>query len=245
MFNISDVRPGHIFRTRTDRGYCYGIVMARVKTLKEQCRLYSGHSLLSHRNDSFFYRLYQIHADSPSLTPEDLAFFPPGPAVICDSFFEEQDFTVIGRITVTEDILALPILAKEISFVAPHTQVAFMDATGPDDPIWDSILGICLEWGTACIQLPNKDIAPELRYLIRRNCLCAYHCTMGISSQYCRRTEYNEKGYLTLPEEIETIKALFPCFDLPPDGNFDNFAIRWGGITKAGLLELLAQDADN
>lgn len=245
MFNIHDARPGDIFRADTGRGYCYGIVIARIKQLKEKCSLQPGHSLLAHRDKSFIYRLYQTIAESPELTNEDLTAYPLGPAVICGELFEDQHFTLIGQTRITEDLLVFPLLAHEICFVAAHSQAAFMDAIGPEDPYWDTLLGITLEWGTACVQLANKHILPELRHQVRKYCLCAYHSTLGIHSGYAKESPYYEKGRLTLPQEIETVRALLPCFGLKPDSGFDDFAEKWGGMTKARLLELITQESRN
>lgn len=242
MFSISDVRPGDIFRVSRSRGFMYGIVIAGVKKLKAQCNPRSGHSLLAHTDDSFIYRLCMIGDDAPDLAPDRLVTCPLGPAVICGQVFEEEQFTVIGQTAITEDLLAFPVLAREVSFVAPHAQVAFMDALGPEDPYWDNLLGIALEWGTACVQLANTEISPELRHQVKHNCLCSYHSTLGIHSGYAQKNRYNDRGTLTLPEEVETIRALFSCFGLAPDAGFDDFARRWGGLTKAQLVDLLTRE---
>lgn len=245
MVSILDVRPGDVFRAADGEKYCYGVIMARVKLLKEKCNPRSGHSLLAHSDDGFFYRLYRIITDSPHLTLQELAAYPLGPAVICDKLLPCDDFTFIGQTAINEDLLAFPLLAKEICFVAAHTQVAFMDALGPDDPTWDSIYGISLEWGTACVQLSNADISPELRAQIRKNCRGAWFNTWGINSMYSRQNRFHERGSLTLPEEIETVNALFPCFGLPENGTFDDFAWKWGGVSKADLIDLICQDRNS
>lgn len=245
MFNIRDVRPGDIFRAATGRGYCYGTVMARIQTLKEKCGLRPGHSLLVYSDRAFIYRLYQSVFDSPDLTPEDLTACSLGPAVICDELFEDQHFTVIGQAGCTEALLDFPFLAKEVCFVPAHSQVAFMDALGPDAPCWEDLLGISLEWGTACVQLANKHIPPEIRQRVRQNCLCAYHSTLGIHSGYAKPDPYYARGTLTQPEEIESVRALFPCFGLSPEAGFDEFAEKWGGMSKARLLELITQDQNH
>ena len=62
MFNIHDARPGDIFRVDTGRGYCYGIVIARIKQLKEM-----GYQVVFLSNYSEFLM---------ELNPEVLDFLP-------------------------------------------------------------------------------------------------------------------------------------------------------------------------
>lgn len=241
MNEMPAVRAGDIFRVLLKDGiYGYGVVMAPIGILKSHGGLSANHNLAKHNDSSFFYRLYLLSTESPDLLPEELAGRALGPAVICSELFPQEAFTLIGHTDVTEELLQFPFLVSTTCYASAHTQLAYLDAFGPEDPCWETLLGIVIEWGTVRIDRTFRSFTTELIDDVKKKCCSYYNDTMGISPLYAKDADFNQRGCLTLQDEIAVSKALFSCLGLSPDATFDDFARKFGGKTKQQLLALLS-----
>ncbi len=94
-----------------------------------------------------------------------------------------------------------------------------------------------VEWGTATTVLPFEQISDKLKEYLREYRSPHGGVSMGISSGSLQEDSYKNKYNLLNDVNKQMREELFRCLGLERHADFDEFASKFGGVTKAEILE--------
>lgn len=217
-------KVGDIFRMDLDRTrYCYGIITADIKKLKAMPELPEKHSLRSLMTVPIMVRYYQTVTDDPSLKAKDLCQIPLSRVnIVSDNDIIWGTHTVIDHKTISEDDL-------EFNFICT-TRRLFQRSENT----------LYIEWGFANTELRYEQISDKLKEMLLDYTSPHFGVNLRIDPQMAvpdqkHRNYYSYKNNLLNPENKEMLNEIFFCLGLSADTTFDQFAKKFGGLTRAEI----------
>ena len=106
---------------------------------------------------------------------------------------------------------------------------------------------LCIEWGFASIEVSWESVPDEIKEFLSKGVYYNSGTQIGISGEYCGKslaeilheTPHNTIQYnLLLPENREKFNLIMHALGLPDDCTYDEFVIKYGGITRQKYIEL-------
>ena len=227
-------KAGDVFRVELDRfHYGYGIITGRIKEILKWDELPKKHSLRTAMMVPVMIRFYDICTTDDNLSVEELSGMPLGRVEICaDNDIIWGRHEIIGHKELQKEDIEFNLICTKIQGlndnITVHTYDFFVSSGISEYP--DSF-DLYVEWGTAATILPFEQISSELKEYLHEYSSPHGGVTMGINKK--ESSKYN------LLDDInkEMRQELFRCLNLNPDAEFDEFANKYGGLTKEEILK--------
>ena len=188
-------------------------------------------------------RYYDICTTDDNLSAEELSRIPLGRVDICgdNDIIWGTDVIVGHKELQEEDIEFNLIFAKIQSLTADSTVHTYDRLVSEGINKYPDAFNLYVEWGTAITILPFEQISESLKeYLLQ------YHSphggvSIGIGTSIHNRLWQGKDSYeykYNLLNDINTDmrEELFRCLELNPNASFDEFAKKYGGLTKKEIL---------
>ncbi len=227
-------KTGDIFRMEVDRfHYTYGIITGQIKEILKWKELPEHHSLRNLMMIPIMVRFYDICTTDANKSAEELVDVPLGRVSICgDNDIIWGTHEIIGHKELQKEDIEFNLVCTKIKKLNENTTVHTYDMLVSE--------GICsytdnynlyVEWGTATTILSYENISQKLK-----ECLHDYHSPHGGVS-ICVNDRPSKDAYNLLNEvNREVREELFSCLQLNSNADFDDFAIKYGGLTKDEIL---------
>ena len=251
-------RVGDIFRCQTDRNhYTYGIIIGKTRELEKWKELPAVHSFRNLMAQPILVRMYDFVASRGDMTVGQLLKMPLRPPVVCsdeDIFWGTH--TIIAHKDLEPDDVQFPLhLARQgRNRDASHpfeaeTLTALSSTLLPEEQRkrGDSPRSLWVEWGFASAEIPWESVPEDLKDLLNNGKYYNSGVQIGISGEYCGKTldeilqetprdsiQYD----LLLPENRDRFKLVMHVLGLPDDCSYDEFALKYGGLTRQKYIEL-------
>ncbi len=233
-------KTGDIFRMELDRfHYGYGIVTGQVKEILKWKELPENHSLRTLMMVPIMVRCYDICTTNANLSVEELSDVPLGRVDICgDNDIIWGTHEIVGHKELQEEDIEFNLICTKIQDLTENETVHtydFMIAEGITK--YPNSFSLYVEWGTATTVLPFEQISDKLKEYLREYRSPHGGVSMGISSGSLQEDSYKNKYNLLNDVNKQMREELFRCLGLDRHADFDEFASKFGGVTKAEILE--------
>jgi len=239
-------KPGDIFRIELDRfRYGYGIITGEISKIRKWEELPKRHSLRSLMTVPIMVRNYDLVTTNGNLSVEDLLNVPLDRLSICsDCDIIWGTHPIIGHKKLDKEDLEFNIVCTKHTITNDHFTL-FTEESFRNDGLFPKFeeYTLYVEWGTASVELPYSSLSPNLIQLLSN--YTSPHAGVSISiradnwllSKEERKTKYYWKNNL-LEEYNKHIKEeLFVCLGLDKNASFDDFARKYGGLSKEQILK--------
>lgn len=248
-------RAGDIFRCQTDRThYAYGVILGKIRELETWRELPAKHSFWALMAQPILLRMYDFVTEDAELTPEQLSKMPLRPPVVCtDEEIIWGTHRIVGYKKLEPDDILFPLrLARQGKTPHPaapllaETQWNLLPETMRKSSWTPSALYV--EWGFASVEIPWKAVPDPLRQLLNGGSYANAGEFLGISGEYCGKTladvlkdapKHILQYDLLLSENLEKFNLVMRSLGLPDGCSFDEFAERYGGISRQSYIDLL------
>ena len=240
---------GDVFRIKVDRfRYCYGIITGEVSKIKSWKELPETHSLRSYMTVPILVRYYDLITENGEMTVSDLRDIPLSHVVICsDGDIIWGRHQIIGNKPLTEDDIAFHLICTKYVSRNRHATVFSQEFLMSQKiaPVPESYR-VHIEWGTAVAELSSDQLSDRLKAYLEN-----YHSPFGgvalgiepyilTASEEERKTLPAVKGNLLEEANRDMKNELFACLGLDPDASFDEFAVKFGGLSRATILKKMS-----
>ena len=248
-------RAGDIFRCQQDRThYTYGLILGKTRELEKWKELPAKHSLRDLMAQPILLRMYDFVTAEADLTPEQLSKMPLRPPMICsDEEIIWGTHRIIGHKSLEPDEILFPLrLARQTAKSHPTAPLRAENLTRLLPETARKAGGapgaLYVEWGFASVEIPWETVPEPLRQMLNGGNYAGIGMLLGISGEYCGRTladilknapKHMLQYDLLLPENTEKFRLVMRSLGLPEDCSFDEFAERYGGISRQRYIELL------
>ncbi len=234
---------GDVFRVDVDRfNYCYGLITGKVKEISKWNEIHNNHSLKTVMMVPIMVRFFDLITTDKNMTVEQLENIPLSRVSICgDNDIIWGTHKIIGRKTLQESDIEFNLVCSKTNKLTPNTTInsyetlAEIGLINKNDPF-----NLYVEWGTSSVILPYDALSQKLKGFLKD-----YHCphggvSMAISPEFYI-TERKNHNYQfqnnLLNEHNDSIrKELFKAMGLNENSLFDDFASKFGGLSKKEIL---------
>lgn len=234
-------KTGDIFRVEIDRfHYNYGIITGQIKEILKWKELPEYHSLRTLMMVPIMVRFYDICTTDDSLSVEDLANLPLGRVQICgDNDIIWGTHEIVGNKDLQKEDIEFNLVCTKTKGFDSHSTVHTYDFLVADGIVrYPDSFNLYVEWGTATTTLAYEDISPKLREYLKDYSSPHGGVSMGISNVDLRgEASYIYRDNLLNDINKEMREELFRCLRLEANANFDDFANKFGGLTKEEILQ--------
>lgn len=234
-------KTGDVFRMELDRfHYGYGIITGQVKEILKWKELPEIHSLRTLMMVPIMVRFYDVCTTDEKLSVEDLSGLPLGRVEICgDNDIIWGTHTIIGHKELRKEDIEFNLVCTKIQEFNIHSTVHTYDSFVADGICkYPDSFNLYVEWGTATTVIPYEQISSKLKEYLREYRSPHGGVAMGISNPDLKGEEsYKFKYNLLNGINKEIREELFRCLQLRPDTSFDEFANKFGGLTKDEILK--------
>lgn len=221
-------RSGDIFRIDYDRTrYCYGIITGELRRMKTMTSLPKDHSFLHLMTVPIMVRLYQFVTEDPGLTAAELASVPLGQVIICsDNDIIWGTHPIIDHRDLTPEDLSYQLNCR----LQTHYSGRFTREG----------CSMNIEWGFSFVELTYEQLSDTLKEQLDRFPLMQGGVFTGIDPGFMAvdgspNRDPNRCDLLD-PKNSDLRAEVFACLGLEPDTTFDQFAERFGGLTRREIL---------
>lgn len=241
------IENGSIFRMQYDRfNYTYGLILGRAGDFINIKPTPKEHSFNALMMQPLLIRFYDIITESDDLSAKDLREIPLCPLQICsDAEIFWGCFPIIDTKTLCENDLDFHFICTKIISKNPHNNKFTQDFLMESGIIKKENYKLYIEWGFTQVEIPKKKISYELN-----NAIADYYSpfngvSMGIYPRYCGKSkeellEYHDyKNDLLAPHNSHILALIMENLGVSKEISFDEFANKFGGLTKAEILEKL------
>lgn len=238
-------KTGDVFRIEIDRfRYGYGIITGRLKEIRKWKELPEHHSLRKLMMVPIMVRYYDIYTTNKNLSVDELSGIPLSRVEICgDNDIIWGTHTIIGHKDLQENDIEFNLVCTKIQEFSEHTTVHTYDFLVSDGIIdFPEKFNLYVEWGMAATILPFERISEKLREYLQEYRSPHGGVSVGVGSLlhsmvWHGESEYSYK-YNLLNDINKNMRAeLFHCLGLDADADFDDFAKKFGGLTKEEILK--------
>jgi len=227
-------KVGDIFRIELDRfNYSYGLITAELKTIKEKIKLPKDHSLNSRMMVPLMVRFYNLETTNPNIKLEELLKYDLSDVQICadnDIIWGQHD--IVYHKDLEETDLDFNFIAVKFTSTTNHTNIFTEESLVSFFKKKEDKFNIYIEWGFASLIIPYKKISTKLIKLFS-DYRCPYN---GVQIGVYKRN-YIKNPNFAKTKEIK--KEIMKFLKLNPDISFDEFALKYNGLTKSEILEKL------
>lgn len=234
-------KTGDVFRMELDRfHYGYGIITGQVKEILKWKELPENHSLRKLMMVPIMVRFYDVCTTDDNLSVEELAELPLGRVEICgDNDLIWGTHKIIGHKELQKEDIEFNLVCTKIQEFNIHSTVHTYDSFVADGICkYPDSFNLYVEWGTATTIMPYEQISPKLKEYLREYRSPHGGVAMSISNTALKGEEsYNFKYNLLNDINKGIREELFCCLQLRPDASFDEFAKKFGGLTKEEILK--------
>ena len=238
-------KVGDIFRMEYDRTrYGYGIITGDIKKIKAKIELPENHSLGKLMCVPIMVRYYQLLTEDPALTAEDLAKVPLGRLEIAsDGDIIWGTHTIVDHKPLTEEDLEFHFNCCKIVEFSKHFPVHSQDFNIQTGFFKKAAQSLYVKWGFAQTILPYEELPEKLKERLKDYSSPHGGVDLSICPDMCVPEDYREfyahKNNLLNPHNREFLNEIFACIGLGSDATFDDFAAKFGGLTKKEILARL------
>lgn len=248
-------RAGDIFRCQVDRAhYAYGLILGKTRDIEKWKELPKLHSFRHLMMQPIIVRMYDFITDDRDMTAEKLRAKPlrtPDICSDCDILWGTHPIVAHKELE-PDDIMFGLNLARQIkrdehmtlfsteNFVKLFPKYKSAKMKAPET--------LYVEWGFVSFEMPWKEVPEELRRMLDGGRYYNGGVSLGIHGEYCGMTladilkdgSKNLLQYdLLLPENRDKFALVMRSLGLPEDCGYDDFAEKYGGITRAEYISLL------
>lgn len=247
-------KPGDIFRCQEDRThYTYGIILGKTREIEKWAELPKVHSFRTLMDQPLIIRMYDFRTTDRDMTADTLSDKTLRPPEICaDADILWGTHKIVSHKELTPDDIQFHFqLARqrgESEHFTPFT--AELLKRSPVPVSLKEPFSLYVEWGFTSFELP-WDIVPEsIREMLDEGVYFNGGVSLGISGYYCGKTlaqilkdsprnliQYN----LLLPENHDKFNMIMDFLELPHDCTLDEFAEKFGGISRQKYIELVKE----
>ena len=248
---------GDIFRCQEDRThYTYGIILGKTREIEKWPELPQKHSFRNVMTQPIIVRMYDFVTTDADMKVEQLATKSLRPPVLCsDNDIIRGTHKIIAHKELEPDDIQFSIhLARqgrrkdnndpfEMEKLSELVHSAFGKKADPPDSLY-------IEWGFVTCEVPWREVPNSIKHLLREGHYANSGVMLGISGEYCgrslteilRESPNNVTQYeLLLPENRLKFNLIMNKLGLPDDCTYDDFAEKFGGITRQRYIELLKE----
>ena len=251
-------KAGDIFRCQTDRNhYTYGIIIGKTRELEKWPELPAMHSFRNLMAQPIIVRMYDFVTSNADMTADQLSKISLRPPMICtDEDIIWGTHKIVAHKELEPDDVQFQIhLARQgrnQDETHPFTAETFTNLFSkliPEDQRKKvkAPTSLCIEWGFASIEVPWESVPDEIKEFLSKGVYYNSGTQIGISGEYCGKslaeilheTPHNTIQYnLLLPENREKFNLIMHALGLPDDCTYDEFVIKYGGISRQKYIEL-------
>lgn len=232
-------RPGDVFRMACDRTHwCYGIITGEVKQLRRMPEMPENSTFNTLMMVPIMVRLYALITDRADMTPQELQAYPLGRVLICaDNDIIWGTHPIIGHRTLTAEDIEFPLIVGRWRLRIP----GLTRRSGPED--------VPVEWGLCSTVIPWRKIPEELRQLLADYDTPHSGVRIGISPEDAlpdekQRAYHDYRANLLNPHNDALRAAILRLTGLPDGSGFDEFAVRFGGLTRQEIADRMQKQSD-
>ncbi len=243
-------RPGDIFRAEVDRfHYCYGLITGEIKKIQQWAQLPQRHSLRSLMMVPLMIRFYDRLTTDRELKAEDLKDIPLGRVRICgDNDIIWGTHPIVDRKRLTADDVEFNLVCTKFLTENKHCTVFSQDMMLVNEKLSEKPreYSVYVEWGTASTVLPYSQLSDKLKEYLNDYRSPHGGVSIGIRPSAVmfsesRNEQHYEYRYNLQEKHNQYIKdELFACLNLPSDAGFDDFAEKFGGMSRSDIAERIA-----
>ena len=249
---------GDIFRCQTDRShYTYGIILGKTREIEKWEELPARHSFRTLMDQPIIVRMYDFVTTDPDMTVEQLSKRSLRPPMVCaDGDIIWGTHRIIAHKELEPDDIQfqihlarqakknspeMPFMSECITRLAGLFPAELRKKAKPPASLY-------VEWGFATCEVPWEEVSPKLRKMLNEGNYTDIGVRLGISGEYCGRTladilkecpKHTIQYDLLLPENRDKFNLVMNCAGMPDDCTYDEFAEKYGGISRQGYIELI------
>lgn len=236
-------KHGDIFRMELDRTrYCYGIITGTIKRFKAMPELPEKHSLRQLMMVPIMVRPYQLITHDPKLKAEELSHVSLGRVqIVGDNDIIWGTHTIVDHKPLAPDDLEFHFVCTKIVSRNHHNTLFTQDMFMRDGLIPQQEYTLYIEWGFAQTSLRYDQLSDKLKSLLADYSSPHGGVSMGIDPRSAvpdekHRQYYSYRKNLLNPENSEMLDEIFACLGLNPGTTFDQFAEKFGGLTRQEII---------
>ena len=234
-------KTGDVFRMEIDRlHYGYGIITGQIKEVLKWKELPENHSLRKLMMVPIMVRFYDVCTTDDNFSVEKLSELSLGRVEICgDNDIIWGTHKIIGHKELQKEDIEFNLVCTKIQEFNIHSTVHTYDSFVADGICkYPNSFNLYVEWGTATTIMPYEQISPKLKEYLREYRSPHGGVAMSISNTALKgEGSYNFKYNLLNDINKDIREELFCCLQLRPDASFDEFANKFGGLTKEAILK--------
>lgn len=231
--------PGDVFRMAYDRTHwCYGLIVCDVKRLRSLPETPENSTLHRLMQAPVIVRLYDLLTDRADMTPEELRAYPLGRAFACaDNEIVWGTHPVVGHRQLTAEDIELPLIVGA-------WRRRLLRYEGMDEPV-----DIPVEWGLCSAVIPHERVPEDLQKRLEGYRTPHGGVLTGIPPEYAVCDEHYRQlpqyqNDLLNPHNDGLRGELMTLAGLPSDTGFDDFALRFGGLTRQEIADRMQNMTD-
>ena len=248
---------GDIFRCQVDRRhYAYGLILGKTREIEKWDELPKEHSFRHVMMQPIIVRMYDFVTTDKDMTAEELSgksLRPPKLCSDCDILWGTHKI-VAHKELVPDDIqfhLQLARQRKKNEHFTPFTveNLVKMSPNEPKSKMPDP-RALYVEWGFASFEIPWENVPDNIRKLLDEGVYFDGGVAMGISADLCGKSladilkdtpKHMIRHDLLLPENQDKFNLIMRFLGLPDNGTLDDFAAKYGGISRKEYIELVGK----
>ena len=248
-------KAGDIFCCQIDRQhYTYGLILGKTRDIEKWKELPEEHSFRHLMMQPIIVRMYDFVTTEKDITVEELSeksLRPPELYSDCDILWGTHK-VVAHKKLVPDDIqfqLQFARLITKNEHFTPFTAEIFVKSSpGTTAPKMKNPKSLYVEWGFSSFEIKWENVPDNIRQFLDEGVYFEGGVALGIQGELCgktldeilketpkRRIQYN----LLLPENRDKFNLVMNFLGLPNDCSIDDFAEKYGGISRKEYIELL------
>ena len=233
-------RAGDIFRCQIDRTHCaYGLILGKTREIETWKELPKEHSFRHVMTQPILVRMYDFVTTDQEMSAallSDKTLCPPRLCSDCDILWGTHKIVAHKKL-VPDDIqfqLQLARQVKKDEHFTPFTAEGFMEMS-PSRPNPESLY---VEWGFASFEIPWADVPDNIRRLLDKGRYFDGGVAMFINAD---TPKHIRQDNLLLLENRDKFGAVMEFLGLSPKCTVDDFAAKYGGISRQKYIELIEE----
>lgn len=247
-------KAGDIFRCQIDRQhYAYGIILGKTRIIEKWGELPEEHSFRHVMMQPIIVRMYDFVTTDKDMTANklsDKALRPPKLCSDCDILWGTHKI-VAHKELAPDDIQFQLQLARQVvknEHITPFTAEAFVKfSPKTPPPKMNTPKSLYVEWGFSSFEIPWENVPDNIRQLLDEGAYFDGGVAMSISADLCgkklddilkKTPKHMIRHNLLLPENREKFNLVMNFLGLPDDCTLDDFAAKYGGISRQEYIEL-------
>ena len=248
-------KAGDIFRCQVDRQhYAYGLMLGKTRELEKWAELPKEHSFRHVMMQPIIVRMYDLVTTDKNMTANalsDKALRPPKLCSYCDILWGTHK--IIDHKQLEPDDIQFNLqLARQVvkdEHINPFTVETFVKMSPKDPkPKMNTPRSLYVEWGFSSFEIPWENVPDTIRQLLDEGAYFDGGVAIGIRADLCGKTldeilketpKHVIRHNLLLPENRDKFNLVMHFLGLPDDCTLDDFAAKFGGISRKEYIELM------